>query len=74
MQPRVGFRPSTYRIGQPPGIVYASLSHEDHDNRNNVRKDNSSPREHYHKHNSAPDEHDLDDACDNRVRPGVGCK
>lgn len=72
MQPRVGFRPSSYRIGQPPGVVYASLSHtsEDHDNRNNVhreQKENSSPREHFHKHSSGPEEHDLDDVCNNRV-------
>ncbi|XP_011494179.1 PREDICTED: leukocyte tyrosine kinase receptor [Ceratosolen solmsi marchali] len=75
MQPRLNFRPATYRIGQPPGIVYASLRHssEEQSNRNNFHRDppvyspdDSPPREHFHTHTGIPDEHDLDDVCDNK--------
>lgn len=72
MEPRIGFRPMTYRIGQPPGIVYTSIRHsaEDRENRNNLPShgpEDSPAREHYHRHSSTPEEQDLDDVCDNKV-------
>ncbi|XP_031782038.1 leukocyte tyrosine kinase receptor isoform X2 [Nasonia vitripennis] len=62
VQPRLNLRPAKYRIGQPAGIVYASLRHgsEDRENRNGPQQPQASPE------GSPAREHELDDVCDNR--------